>query len=160
MPSNSEALADLQPYLERIAHKMTLSCYSQLDPQDVLQEMNLAMPERADVDPSFLDEAPGYVSRFAAWRGRDRCKRQCAHIAVDLEVTGSTLSEPRPDQDLAIDVGRLLDGLSAAEQWIAQRLGAGYTQTEIARELGYSSHSGIGRTMRHLRHALEPAMAG
>jgi RNA polymerase sigma factor (sigma-70 family) len=158
--AQAQAIDDLQPYLERIAYKITTHYYPQLDPQDVLQEMNLSLLERAESDPSFLDQAPGYLSRFAAWRGRDFCKCQYDDQRQASLEGYPQLVDVEPDPDRALQVRAALDQLDEQDQAIALAIGAGYTQTEIAASLGYASYRGLHRAMARIRQALAPALGG
>jgi DNA-directed RNA polymerase specialized sigma24 family protein len=152
--AEDRVLCTLQPYLTRIAHKIVGTYYPHLDPDDVLQEMNAALIERAHADPDFLDQAPGYQTRLAAWRARSWCSHQTPASSLPDAATAA----PAPDRDLALDVRAALATLSDRDRTIAAALSAGYNRTEIAHQLGYASGCGIRRSLVRIRAALAPCL--
>jgi len=154
---------DLQNYLTRIAYKLSYD-YSYGDPDELLSVMNEAIIERASSEPTFLDQAPGYISRFAAWKARDYARRErygrnLAPVSIDAESdedapVAETLPAESSDLDLGLAVRDILAGLDEKLQTVARMLAAGFQKQEIAAELEVS-----GATVTYYVGKLQVAFA-
>jgi DNA-directed RNA polymerase specialized sigma24 family protein len=152
-------LMEMQSYLSRIAGRIH-SYYPQIDPQDILQEMNCFILERTQKDPDFIQQQPGYITRAAAWRARDWCRRQnCSRTVGAVELLENVLESDQPDLDLGLALRRALATLPETDRQIARMLAQGYERKEIAQRLGYSSSSALWRALGRIRAALAPAVA-
>lgn len=138
--NQQSALIELQPYLARIAGKMHHTYYPTVPADDLLQEMNAAICEQAARDPAFLDQAPGYVTRKAAWAARDYA-RHATYLDLDGGESLERMAAPAPDLDLGIDVRRALGTLDRKRQEIAAMLAGGWKRKEIAARFGVKSPS-------------------
>jgi hypothetical protein len=65
-----QVLDELDPYLERIAHKLHNTTWPQADADDLFQEMRLWFLEKWGDREDVLDNTPGFYSQGAAWRAR------------------------------------------------------------------------------------------
>lgn len=162
-PSQEITFFELQDYLSRIARKLSHT-YEGYESDELLQEMNVHILERAAQDPTFLDQQPGYITRAAAWHVRTWVRDQYDNrrIGLNLEADEDEPSEwmaaPVVDQDTIIDVQDALASLSGRVAEVAQMLMAGWKATEIASELGCSKAT-ITYYKNQLRAALAPVMA-
>jgi len=163
-------LIGLQEYLSRIAHHIIRAHWQEVDPDDLLQEMTLYVAERAQQDPTFLDQAPGYISRAAAWHARHWCRDTFTRVhngrrvsegvpfetdGVESRPTDEVYESPEPDNDIAIDVQAALAGLDGVSFRIAQLKMAGMKRKDIATELDTSSQN-LSRHLRKIEAALKP----
>ena len=138
----------LQKYLERIAWKLHHMTGQTIDGEDILSEMNLHICERAAADPTFLDQAPGYISKAAAWHARSWLRRQLHGQGLELNILDSETEDGQlkselfaaksQDNDLTIAVHDTLDTLEGRLRQIGELLMEGYRKSEIADELGMS----------------------
>jgi DNA-directed RNA polymerase specialized sigma24 family protein len=161
--------ADLQSYLERIAHNLVRNYYPNLDPDDLLSEMNLYILERAARDPSFLEQRPGFVSRAAAWAARNSAnpKRHAGNYGRDREAyildaenddgtdPAEVFAAELTDHDLAIAVREALSSLEGTTRQVAGLLLTGLKGAQAARELGISRQS-VQYHKTLVREALAP----
>jgi len=119
----------LQSYLDRIAHNIVRSYYPEQSTDDLLQQMNLYVAERAAREPAFLDQTPGYITKAAAWAARDYCRRERHGRALqpqlldreddDGTIAAECIPAPLADLDLPIDIRAALATLSEKRQRIA-----------------------------------------
>lgn len=126
------------------------------DPDDVEQEIYLAILERFEADPEFLDETDAYIVNHGAWKATDvlrgrrlRTERDTATCYAgdgnDLRNDALT-TDPWSDvnarlstPDLAMLVSQVLAGLEdETDQAIAKALMEGHKPAKIARQVGCS----------------------
>jgi DNA-directed RNA polymerase specialized sigma24 family protein len=157
-PQTGAVLLGLQGYLTRIAGHLA-SQYG-TSAEELLSQMNLYLAERAHQDPGFLQQAPGYITRAAAWRARDWMRSQRRERCTSFDAIEQVLYAPAPDLDLGLAVRDALAGLCETDRQIAGMLASGYERKEIAQRLGYSSSSALWRALARIRAALTPALAG
>lgn len=163
-------LIGLQEYLSRIAHHIIRAHWQEVDPDDLLQEMTLYVAERAQQDPTFLDQAPGYISRAAAWHARHWCRDTFTRVhngrrvsegvpfetdGVESRPTDEVYESPEPDNDIAIDVQAALAGLDKVSFQVATLKMQGLKRQDIATALGTSSQN-LSRYLKRIEAALRP----
>jgi len=169
--SQKTTIVSLQSYLTRIAHNLHRTHWSQVDPQDILAEMNLHIAEQAEADPAFLEQTRGYITKAATWHARHWCRatftrhyngqRVSANVALEMDgddndrPTDEVYTAPQPDNDIAIDIRTALAGLDGVSFRIAQLKMAGMKRKDIAAELGMSSQ-GLSWYLRRIEAALKP----
>lgn len=163
-----DEIEQLQPYLLRIAHNIVRTHFPGQDAEEILGVMNAAICEQAARDPTYLEQAPGYVTRKAAWAARDFCRRevhreQLVPVRIDAEHAdhqplAERFAAPLTDLDLSIDIQRALATLSEKRQQIAAMLVAGFKRREIAETFGVTSPT-LSWDFAKIRAALAPVYA-
>lgn len=168
--SQKTTIVSLQSYLTRIAHHMVRTHWTQADPDDVLAQMNLHIAEKAEEDPSFLEQSPGYITKAAAWEARHWLRhtftrylhggRTSAGLPLETDdkderPADEVYASAAPDSDIAIDVRTALAGLDEVSLQIAQLKMAGMQRKEIAVQLGTSSQN-LSRHLHKIEAALKP----
>ena len=158
----------LQNYLERIAWNIHHKNYPMIDGEDILAQMNLALIERAESDPTFLDQQPGYISRAAAWAARTWCRRELygqklqPNILDDETEDGQLVAEKfaadDQDLDLSVSVRATLERLDDKLQIVAQMLMQGFKKKEIAEALDVTPSS-VSYYVNQLRSSFAPVHA-
>jgi DNA-directed RNA polymerase specialized sigma24 family protein len=141
-PHQYQALIRLQPRLRRAI----ISRFGLHDADDLVQEANVGIIERASADPTYLVQQPAYVVRAGLWRAGDALRRELAYQkrTAPLEATGERASgapASAPDLLEAIAVREAVAGLSATQRAVAAGLAAGQRRKEIAAALGVRPQS-------------------
>ena len=159
---------NLQNYLERIAWKIHYRSYPMVDGEDILSQMNLAIIERAESDPTFLDQQPGYITKAAAWAARTWCRRELHGQNLqpnilddeteDGQLMAETIAASDTDLDLTISVRDTVASLDDKLQMVAQMLMQGFKKREIAETLGVTPAS-VSYYVNQLRSAFAPVHA-
>jgi len=142
-------LESLTPRIRGAAHSIARQYNT--DPNDVEQEMILAILERYAAEPEFLDQTAAYVVNFGAWRARNALKREAVQDSRCLEDTPLSddpdaptildfvaTTNPWPQVDLRLCIEQAMAGLDETNQQIASGLAAGYTPREIGPAIGVS----------------------
>ena len=167
--SQKQTVVELQHYLTRIAHNLHHTHWTQVPADDILSAMNLYIAERAQADPDFLDQAPGYITRAAAWHARHWCRdtftryhngeRISAGLPLETDDDARPADEvyaaPQPDNDLALDVRTALAGLDETSLAVAELKMQGWRRKDIAARLGYSSQA-LSTYLKRVEAALTP----
>ena len=167
-----EKFLEMQDYLVRIAHNIARNSYQGADPDDLLSEMNVYILERAEREPAFLNQQPGYISRAAGWAARDYCspKRHAGSYGWDKEAfsldaenedgtdPAEVFAADLTDDELAISVREVLNELNGTARQVAGLMLLGANGAEIARELG-TSRQNVSYYRRQIREALAPVHA-
>lgn len=129
---------------------------------------------REDVEDAAQDTFLAAWRRLSSYAGRapfeNWLTRVCLHCCYARMTRGRTREEPldeaehaarRPDPDAAIEVGRLLATLPAADRFVLLLLdGEGWSVAEIAEHLGWTQTNvkvRAFRARRRLRRVLEGA---
>jgi len=169
-PSQREKIVNLQSYAERIAGNLHHTHWRQVPAEDIAQEMLLYIGERAETDPDFLEQTPGYVSRAAAWHARHFCRdhftrhlhgeRISKDVSLETEIddelpVDEVYPAPAPDRDIALDVHEALAGLDEAARRVAEMRLAGWRRCDIAAEMGTSSQN-LSQYYRRIEATLAP----
>jgi len=155
------------PKLGRTAKHQAWAAYGDLEPEDVLQNMALAILEFGE----HKHLGDGYYINRARWSARDHARhariyrRYCTHMPLAIEDDGEAVdyAEFLPDPDTDADPeARLLAAerlaamrarLTPPQRRILDRLLAGYRKSEIAAELGVS-RTRISNLLTEMRVAL------
>lgn len=169
-----EKLLEMQDYLSRIAFSLRCHYADVYSKEDILQEMNTAILERAQEDPTFLDQRPGYISKYAGYIGRDFCKRAFAVKLGWARNEWRSLDEPNRDapplaedyamaapagdQDIAIMVRDAISTLTGRAREVATMMLAGYKRVDIAKHFGLSSQS-LSKDVNQVKAVLAPVYA-
>lgn len=170
--NQQQRLISLQPYLKRIAHNLSHK-YAGQSADDLLQAMNLAIVERAAKDPTFLDQADGYISQTAGWAARDYC---CSHLkgvnhgwhreAFSLDEENpdgfdndELFADEQPDLGLALDIRDIVATLTGKTRKVADLMMQGYTGLELAERAGLKSNQAVNYYRGLIRQALAPVYA-
>ena len=171
--SQKATIISLQDYLTRISCNIVRTHWPQADPADILAEMNLAIAEKAEADPAFLEQSPGYVTKAAAWHARHWCRatftrdhngeRVGAGIPLETDdkderPADELYAAPEPDNDLAIDVRAALVGLDKMSLRVATLKMAGWRRCDIAEELNTSSQA-LSIYLKRIEAVLAPVWA-
>ena len=146
------ALTRLLPDLQAIAGYIISPEYTR---DDLVQVMSEKIIERAQKDPTFLDQKDSYILTFATWRGKvaagygytyNKYMGEEQVIATEDGEESSSFdyipgSDPSPEEitvqreEMAMLVARM-KGFNRHDVQIVSMLYVGYTRAEIARELG------------------------
>jgi DNA-directed RNA polymerase specialized sigma24 family protein len=166
-PDPNGRLVGLQP---RLRAAIVAKCGRQ-DLDDLLQEANVALLERAAADPEFLLQTDGYVVNWGVWRAQDaNCRRytyegfaplfpETGEDDDEAVASGAQLAAipaPALDPDAAIAVRDALAGVTGKTRAVADGLLAGLRRKDIAEALGITSQS-VGWHYSKLRRALAAA---
>jgi RNA polymerase sigma factor (sigma-70 family) len=159
---------------ERLNYASYRYCASGLEPQDVKQNMVLAIIEQAEIEPDFLDQKPAYIFQKAVWKGAQRqidygvaynkyvgdLERRTDKLEEYIEPIELVVSEePTPEQD-ALEKETLnhlltaIRDLEEKDQTIIAMTYQGYKGKEIAKKLGVTSAT-ISQHRKAIRLQLE-----
>lgn len=147
--------------LIRLQSRLRYAIISKFGPQhadDLVQEANVSIIERANQDPTFLVQQPAYIVRRGLWRAGDALRRELNHQkrAVPLEEDLELESEELDLLD-AIAVREAVEGLNAKQRDVAERLAIGLRRKEIADDIGIKPQSltwHYGKLRRILIHVV------
>lgn len=151
MTSNQEQrIIDLQAALRPIAGKLARDY--DIDFDDLLSEMNMAIIDRAERDPDFLDQEDNYIARWGGWRARDWGRRECYQRKFFQVPTTAEIEQIRPDSgddpadlieqaDRIDTLGELIANLGEQTRRVLQLWAGGYKVKEIASELAITAPS-------------------
>jgi len=119
MTAQNPLLERLTPRIRGAAHNVARQYGA--DPDDVEQEIVLAILERYAENPDFLNQTPAYVVNHGAWRARDALRREAVQSSRCLEDApvgddpdGPTLldlaaaTNPWPEVELRVAVEQVL----------------------------------------------------
>ena len=154
-PTGTNPLEALMPRIRGAAHNIARQRGD--NPDDVEQEIILAILERYTVEPEFLDQTAAYIVQHGAWKASgyvrmsDRIEDHDVYADFGPAVTSTN---PWRGVDLRLDLQQAMAGLSERDQQIATDLAAGYTPREIGPDLGISY-----RTVYNRMHRMADAMA-
>lgn len=131
-----------------------------LDADDLYQDMVIAICEKAATSPTFLDQKPGYILRFAKYaamhsmtrqyRYNTRCESEPEPADEDSEVWVETISDPNesPEEQAEREIGlaKLMEalrraGLNNREVQIVETITLGYNQVETAQQLDITAQT-------------------
>ena len=160
--TSSNPLENLLPRIKGAAHNIARQYNA--DPDDIEQEIVLAILERYAEAPDFLDHTPAYIVNHGAWRARDVLRRQLAHHELpaadlreeDAEPDKAALfaDDPWPAVSLGLAIEHALAPLSEQNRRIAHGLAAGYNPRQIGPKVGLSFRTVYTRIQGPLREAL------
>lgn len=147
-PTIHDRLTDLTPRMLTYARAIPPG---ELEPDDLYQEMALAIVERSQKDPRFLEQQDAYVTQFGTWRAKhaaERGYRQAARTTPleDGEADMYCLvSDPSEDPEEAAEQAEALDELvemvlelTPENQSVVKLIYLGYSESEIATRLHIS----------------------
>jgi DNA-binding NarL/FixJ family response regulator len=123
-----------------------------VEPDDVEQEIILAILEEYANDPDFLNQTDAYIVNRGAWMARNALKRMAVqewnHEVDDAETEAGTplldlVGEYNPwtTVDLEAALANAYDELSATDQGILSGMYAGLNRREIGQQVGLSHTS-------------------
>jgi DNA-directed RNA polymerase specialized sigma24 family protein len=141
-----DRIAGLHPLIRRRAEYTSYRHYQGRAPaEDIFQEANLAICQKALADPTFLEQTDSYVATAGIWAAQDASGRALKYEPPTLldDDTGlaDTIAAPETDLDLSIAVREALDGLDGTARTVATMLMQGYRKAEIARHVGIERQS-------------------
>ena len=118
------------------------------DPDDIEQEMVLAILERYASDASFFDQTDAYIVNAGAWAVRDALRRQARQWNNEVEdadtVEGTPLLDLAATDDpwgavvLEMALEQAVEGLDEVDQQIIAGMFEGYSSREIGEMTGIS----------------------
>lgn len=134
------------------------------DPEDVEQEIVLAILEEYANDPNFLNQTDAYIVNRGAWAARDHLRRMAAqewNHEVDNEETdtGTPLLDlageinPWATVDLEAALASAYDELNATDQGILFGVYQGMTRREIGKAVGLS-HTSVNNHVPAIAEAI------
>ncbi len=144
--ADNNPLENLLPRIRGAAHNIAPQYGA--DPDDVEQEIVLAILERYAQEPAFLNNKPAYIVNHGAWRARDVLRRLLGYHetrATDLfdsyegdepDKTALFADDPWPAVSLGLAIKHALATLSEENRHIARGLAAGYSAREIGPAIG------------------------
>jgi len=116
------------------------------DPEDVKQDIVLAILERYAGEPEFLRQTDAYIVNFGAWRARDTLGRQMRQHNREIEdeplddgnatVRELIAVDDWPEVEMGMVVQQALAGMDVVDRQICHGLAAGYSTREIAPAVG------------------------
>lgn len=137
--TNPLELEALMPRIKGAAHNIARQRGT--DPDDVEQDIVLAILERYTQEPEFMDQTAAYIVQHGAWKASGYVKK--SDRVEDHDVYADfgpavTATNPWKQVDLRLDLQQVMAGLSERDQQIAVGLTEGYTPREIGPSLGIS----------------------
>jgi DNA-directed RNA polymerase specialized sigma24 family protein len=138
------------------------------DADDVEQEMVLAILERYEEEPEFLQQTDAYVVNYGAWKARDVLKHEACQFNREVEDSpvedddGITLLDLADQQDpwaeisVSLAVREAIENLDDTNRQIALGLAAGYAVPEIADEIGMTRQA----VYYHMRNHISDTLGG
>jgi DNA-directed RNA polymerase specialized sigma24 family protein len=147
---DTNPIAPLTPRIRGAAHNVARRYGA--DPDDVEQDLALAILEAYAADPDFLAQAPEAVVNYAANRAGWQHRKAALHAArtgledrpIGHDPAAPTLIEafagtdPWPGVERCLDVEEALANLDARDRRIAAGLAQGFSAREIAPLVGCS----------------------
>lgn len=155
-PEQTAKLEALQPRLERAAIGISNRSAHTIPADDIVQEANLAIIERAMTDPTFMDQTPSYIMQHGLWKARDQYRSKgtlgrydARTVSLDALNADESTDYQFPadavvvddDLDLSVAVQQAIDTLGDTAKAICIMLANGYKKAEIARALGIQRQS-------------------
>jgi DNA-directed RNA polymerase specialized sigma24 family protein len=134
------------------------------DPEDVEQEIVLAILEEYTKDPNFLNQTDAYIVNKGAWMARNVLKRQAVqewnHEVEDVETeTGSPLldlvgeHDPWAVIDLDLALNTAYDELGEVDRGIVAGMYEGLNRREIGQKVGLS-HTAVNNHIPAIAEAI------
>jgi len=119
---------------------------------DLVQDANVAIIERADRDPTYLVTSPAYIVQLGIWRAGDTVRREAAYFRAVAPVE---LAKAQVETDFVTiaTVAQALETVGGRTRLVADGLAGGMRETDIAVELGTRPQA-ITYHKRKLRRAL------
>lgn len=157
-------IIELQDDLSKMAAWLHHNEMPDMEPDDLAQEMNLAILEKAQQDPDFLLAKKSYIINFAIWRAKDAARKNRRRYTNHLAETDPDDDDPAsfiaPDLDLdySITIRQILDTLGEKTRSIALLLAQGYKKTEIAGMMKVTPQA-IGYHVRQAQATFAEALA-
>jgi len=165
----NEALLKLWPAIQAKASYLA-AMYQRPEPDDIANELALAILDRAEQFPSFLSQQQTYVLNYCQWRWQDAQRRERRLRTVGLDeplphAPGNSLAETLPDPAdtpaeaalAASDMDTLARALGnlpeQARELLVRVYGQGESQRSIAQEMGRPEGT-IRRWVTDARRAL------
>jgi len=153
-PHQHQALIRLQPRLRYAI----VSCFGPCHADDLVQEANVGIIERANANPSYLVQQPTYIVRAGLWRAGDALRRELVHQRHTTSLK-EVDEQPADGHDLleVIAVREAIADLNEKQRTVANGLAAGQRRTQIAAELGIRPQSltwHCGKLRQALRQVL------
>lgn len=154
--SANERISELAPRLNARARAIAAAS-PEHDPDDLFQEMALAIIDRTNRDASFISQKDAYILQFATWFGKNRAsasrtygkyvgqemmiKAEDGDTISSFDLIGDNTQNPERQyirMETAEDLGERIKTLTPHNQQIVAMIYLGYSQVEIAKELGIS----------------------
>lgn len=153
-----DRIAGLHPLIRRRAEYTSYRYYQgHIPADDIFQEANLAICQKALADPTFLEQTDSYVVTAGIWAAQEAARRALKHepptLLDDDDGPAGTLTAPEADLDLSLAVREALDRLDDTARTVAAMLMQGYRKSEIADRLGIRKQS-IAWHVKKVRRAL------
>lgn len=130
-----------------------------VEPEDVEQEIILAILEEYASDPAFLDQADAFIVNRGAWAARDHLRRMAAqewnHEVEDAipDLVGEANPDPWATVDLEAALASAYDELNATDQGILFGVYQGMTRREIGKAVGLS-HTSVNNHVPAIAEAI------
>ena len=156
--------ADLMARIRGAAHNIAFQYHA--DPDDVEQDIVLAILERYAGEPGFLQQTDAYIVNFGAWRARDMLGRQTRQHNREIEDEplgdddGATVLEmvevdSWPEVEMGMAIRQALAGMDEQDRQICNGLAGGYSTREIAPAVGVCLKTVYNRMNGPIAEALE-----
>lgn len=157
----SQTVERLTPKLQAIAWRVA-DTGSRYEPEDVYQDMTLALVEQSDQEPAFLEQKDNYILSLCSWRGRNKAQSKRTYDKYNQpENFGFELiSDRTAGPEEAIEMGEMfatlknaIERLSVKDREILSLLVIDCTPAEISRKLGVT-RSAISQRLSRIRRTL------
>jgi DNA-directed RNA polymerase specialized sigma24 family protein len=156
-------MSQLTPRIKGAAYNVATQ-YS-VDPEDVEQEIILAILEEYTKDPTFLDQTDAYIVNKGVWAARNVLKHQAVqmwnHEVEDAETeTGTPLLDligeydPWEAESLELALSEAYDELNPTDQGILSGMYAGLNRREIGKTVGLS-HTTVNNHIPAIAEAIQ-----
>lgn len=145
-------LIRLQPALRRAI----IARYGPAMADDLVQDANVAIIERANKDPAYLvATGEAYILQLGVWRAGDAARHEWAYLrAVAIGEDEIEALEVWPDFATTVSIDQALADVKERTRIVALGIAGGMGTTDIAAVLDVQPQ-GIAYHKRRLREALE-----
>lgn len=160
-----QTVVRLYPKLQGIARRVadTAAGY---EPEDVYQDMTLALVEREKQEPTFLEQKDAYILSHCSWNGRHKAAAGRVYGKYNepenlkYELVSDKAAGPEDEaetRELLAGLKNVIEGLSLKDKKILSLLMIDYSPADIARRLNVS-RSAICQRLQRIRKTLASAI--